>query len=211
MVMQRYKKEPWYSFELDDYSAPSCTSFTKLFFGTVEDFRQLLNGIPNGEMDELKSTFEHFAAGERRITHYAGFIKTRFAIPVQVLGEKFFELNDVNYLYENSYGFYYKVRFSRAAGTAYLIKRNKVYYLAYRVKIENPEYCDTLNQAEKWYSLGDMIWGHQGVLKIENSSMENTLALIESSYENVQVARARFDELSLCDWSSFFEEVFGDG
>ena len=92
-----------------------------------------------------------------------------------------------------------------------MIKRNKVYYLAYRVKIENPEYCDTLNQAEKWYSLGDMIWGHPGVLKIENSSMENTLALIESSYENVQVARARFDELSLCDWSSFFEEVFGDG
>ena len=154
---------------------------------------------------------QNSSSGERRINHYAGFIKTRFAISVQVLGEKFFELNDVNYLYENSYGFYYKVRFSRAAGTAYLIKRNKVYYLAYRVKIENSEYCDTLNQTEKWYSLGDMIWGHPGVLKIEDKSLENTIAVIESKFENEQVARAKFDELSLSNWSSFFEEVFGDG
>lgn len=209
--MRRIKRDPWYSFELDDYSAPSCTSFTKLFFGTVEDFRQMLKGIPSGKMDELKCTFEHFEAGERRITHYAGYIKTRFAIPVQVLGEKPFEVKDVNYLYENSYGFYYRIRFTQASGTAYLLKRNKVFYLAYRVKIENPEFCGTQNPAEKWHSLGDMIWGHPGVLKIENTSMENTLALIESSYENEQVARARFDELSLYDWSSFFEEVFGDG
>ncbi len=211
MAMWKGKKVPWYSFELDDYSAPSCTSFTKLFFGSVEDFKKMLENIPAGNMDELKNTFEHFESGERRITHYAGYIKTRFAISVQVLDEKSFDLEDVNYLYENSYGFYYLVRFSRASGTAYLLKRNKMFYIAYRVKIENSEYRDAQNPVERWYPLGDMIWGHPGVLKIEDNSLENTLAVIESSFENEQVARAKFDELSLCDWSSFFEEVFGDG
>lgn len=209
--MWKRKKVPWYSFELDDYSAPSCTSFTKLFFGSVEDFRKMIENIPAREMDELKNTFEHFESGERRINHYAGYIKTRFAISVQVLDEKPFDVDDVNYLYENSYGFYYRVRFSRASGTAYLLKRNKMYYIAYRAKIENPEFCGTQIPDEKWHPLGDMIWGHPGVLKIEDKSLENTLAVIESRFENEQVARAKFDELYLSNWSSFFEEVFGDG
>lgn len=209
--MRRIKRDPWYSFELDDYSAPSCTSSTKLFFGTVEDFKRMLDGIPNGKMDDLKCTFEHFEAGERRITHFAGYIKTRFAIPVQVLGEKPFELKDVNYLYENSYGFYYRIRFSQASGTAYLLKRNKMFYLAYRVEVEKAEFSDTQNKEARWHLLGDPIWGHPGILKVEGKKIKNTLALIETRFENEQVARARFEELSLFNWSAFFEEVFGDG
>ncbi len=209
--MLRKKRNPWYSFELDDYAAPSCTSSTKLFFGTIEDFKRMLEGIPNGKMGDLKSTFEHFEAGERRITHFAGYIKTRFAIPVQVLGEKSFEIKDGNYLYENSYGFYYKIRFSKASGTAFLLKRNKMFYLAYRVGIENAEYSDAQNKDGRWMQLGDPLWGHPGTLKVEGKTIKNNLALIETRFENEQVARARFDELSLFDWSAFFQEVFGDG
>lgn len=209
--MKKAKNNPWFSFELDDYSAPSCTSSTKFFFGTAEDFKQMLSEIPKGKMDELKYTFEHFEAGERRITHYAGYIKTRFAIPVQVLDEKPFELKDVNYLYENSYGFYYRIRFLKAFGTAYLLKRNKLFYLAYRVQIVNAEYKDAQIDTLPWIKLGDMIWGHPGIIKVQGNTMENTLALYEERFENEQVARARLDALSLFDWSAFFQEVFGDG
>ncbi len=209
--MRRIKMDPWYSFELDDYSAPSCTSSTKLFFGTAEDFKRMLERIPAGKMNDLKCTFDRFEAGERRITHFAGYIKTRFAVPVQVLGEKTFDLKDVNYLYENSYGFYYRVRLSRASGTAYLLKRNKMFYLTYRVEFEDAEYSDAQKKDGRWFPLGEQIWGHPGSLNVEGRKIKNSLALIDTRFENEQVARARFDDLSLLDWHAFFEEVFGDG
>lgn len=209
--MRRIKRDPWYSFELDDYSAPTCTSSTKLFFGTAGDFKRMLERIPDGKMNNLKCTFEYFEAGERRITYFAGCIKTRFAVPVQVLDEKTFDLKDVNYLYENSYGFYYRIRFSRASGTAYLLKRNKKFYLTYQGIIEDAEYSDAQDKDGRWLSLGEQIWGHPGSLKVEGKKIINSLALIDTSFESEQEAKARFDDLSLLDWHSFFEEVFGDG
>ena len=74
--MVRVKKPSWYSFELNDYSAPSCTSFTKTYFGTIEDFNDVVLEIPFGIEEELKDTFERFAAGERKIIYNAGYINS---------------------------------------------------------------------------------------------------------------------------------------
>lgn len=209
--MVRIKKPSWYSFELDNYSAPSCTSSTKTYFGTIEDFKGVISGRASKTDDELKNTFERFAAGERKIIYNAGFIKTRFAKPAILIEEKNIAFDSTEYRFTNVYGFYYYVRFDRAEGKVYLLKQGKSFYVVYRMSLINPIFSD--NVIDIWNRLGDMLWGFPGVLKYNRKDkiLTNMLGLIESKFDNEQAAREHFNSLSSFEWSRFFEDVFGDG
>ena len=209
--MVRIKKPSWYSFELDNYSAPSCTSSTKTYFGTIEDFKSVISGRASKTDDELKNTFERFAAGERKIIYNAGFIKTRFAKPAILIEEKNIAFDSTEYRFTNVYGFYYYVRFDRAEGKVYLLKQGKSFYVVYRMSLINPIFSDKV--IDIWNRLGDMLWGFPGVLKYNRKDkiLTNMLGLIESKFDNEQAAREHFNSLSSFEWSRFFEDVFGDG
>ncbi|MCX4376048.1 MAG: hypothetical protein OSJ61_07740 [Lachnospiraceae bacterium] len=209
--MVRIKKPSWYSFELDNYSAPSCTSSTKTYFGTIEDFKGVISGRASKTDDELKNTFERFAAGERKIIYNAGFIKTRFAKPAILIEEKNIAFDSTEYRFTNVYGFYYYVRFDRAEGKVYLLKQGKSFYVVYRMSLINPIFSDKV--IDIWNRLGDMLWGFPGVLKYNRKDkiLTNMLGLIESKFDNEQAAREHFNSLSSFEWSRFFEDVFGDG
>ena len=209
--MVRIKKPSWYSFELDNYSAPSCTSSTKTYFGTIEDFKGVISGRASKTDDELKNAFERFAAGERKIIYNAGFIKTRFAKPAILIEEKNIAFDSTEYRFTNVYGFYYYVRFDRAEGKVYLLKQGKSFYVVYRMSLINPIFSDKV--IDIWNRLGDMLWGFPGVLKYNRKDkiLTNMLGLIESKFDNEQAAREHFNSLSSFEWSRFFEDVFGDG
>ncbi len=209
--MVRIKKPSWYSFELDNYSAPSCTSSTKTYFGTIEDFKGVISGRASKTDDELKNTFERFAAGERKIIYNAGFIKTRFAKPAILIEEKNIAFDSTEYRFTNVYGFYYYVRFDRAEGKVYLLKQGKSFYVVYRMSLINLIFSDKV--IDIWNRLGDMLWGFPGVLKYNRKDkiLTNMLGLIESKFDNEQAAREHFNSLSSFEWSRFFEDVFGDG
>ena len=201
--MVRIKKPSWYSFELDNYSAPSCTSSTKTYFGTIEDFKGVISGRASKTDDELKNTFERFAAGERKIIYNAGFIKTRFAKPAILIEEKNIAFDSTEYRFTNVYGFYYYVRFDRAEGKVYLLKQGKSFYVVYRMSLINPIFSDKV--IDIWNRLGDMLWGFPGVLKYNRKDkiLTNMLGLIESKFDNEQAAREHFNSLSSFEWSRF--------
>lgn len=125
-------KKQLYAFELDDYAAPSCTSFTKTYFGTIDDFKAVLDVIGDKpSKEELHNTFERFVAGERKIIYHAGQCVTRFAKPAKVIKEQNICFERINYTYENSYGFYYYLRMSKAEGKVTLVKFGKKYLIIY--------------------------------------------------------------------------------
>ena len=70
--MVRVKKPSWYSFELNDYSAPSCTSFTKTYFGTIEDFNDVVLEIPFGIEEELKEKLLALCDGKKNPIYWVG-------------------------------------------------------------------------------------------------------------------------------------------
>lgn len=207
--MSKDAEKQLYAFELDDYSAPSCTSFTKLYFGTIADFRAVLESIGEERLEDLHNTFERFVAGERKIIYHAGQCVTRFARPAKMIKEKPIALERVNYLYENSYGFNYKVRMSKAEGRVALIKLEKQFYIVYWITATNPRYMGEL--IKKWNALGDMIWGYPGIIEVKGKTMRNRLGMIESSFKTEQEAMAQFESLTDFDFNRFFEDVFGDG
>lgn len=211
--MVRVKKPSWYSFELNDYSAPSCSSFTKTYFGTIEDFNEVVREIPSDTEEELKYTFEHFAAGERKIIYSAGFIKTRFAKPAILIRENNIRFDTTEYKFQNTYGFYYQVRFDRAEGKIYLLKQGKSFYVVYRMALTKPQYQTEVLNNKSWRGLGDMLCGHPGILKYNEKEkvLVNMLGLVESKFDDEQEAIEHFNSLSSFNWSKFFEDVFGDG
>lgn len=97
--MSRTEEKQLYAFELDDYSAPSCTSFTKLYFGTIADFRVVVEGIGEEYGEELRNTFERFVAGEQKITYHVAYSVTRFARFATLITEKPINLDEVSYQY----------------------------------------------------------------------------------------------------------------
>lgn len=204
-------KKQLYAFELDDYAAPSCTSFTKLYFGTVDDFQIVLDNIGEERMEDLRYTFEHFVAGERKIIYHAGQCVTRFARPTKVIKEKEMSLERISYEYENSYGFPYLIRITKAEGKVALVKLGKEFYIVYWVTATNPRYKDKLFKRSKWVALGDMIWGFPGILKIKGKTIQNLLGVVDSRIECEAEARAKFEALQSLDWHRFCEDIFGDG
>ena len=207
--MSRTAENQLYAFELDDYAAPSCTSFTKLYFGTTADFRAVVESISEEKNEELHNTFERFVAGERKIIYHAGQCVTRFARPATLIEEKPISLEGVSYQYENSYGFYYQVEMSKAEGRVAVAKLGKQFYIVYWITATNPRYMGDI--VKKWDTLGDWIWGFPGIIEVKGNTMRNRLGVIESSFKTEQEAMARFESLTDFDFNRFFEDVFGDG
>lgn len=210
--MNSISKKQLYAFELDDYAAPTCTSFTKRYFGTIDDFKAVLDGIDEKrKVDELRETFERFVAGERKIIYHAGQSIARFATPAEIIKEKEISLGCINYKYENSYGFYYFLRITKAEGKVALVKLGKKFYIVYWMTVTNPRYHDEVIDKRKWYPLGDTIWGFPGMMKIKGKTMTNLLGMIDSAFNTEKEAMEHYDGLQVLDWNRFFEDVFGDG
>lgn len=207
--MSRTEEKQLYAFELDDYSAPSCTSFTKLYFGTIADFRVVVEGIGEEYGEELRNTFERFVAGEQKITYHVAYSVTRFARFATLITEKPINLDEVSYQYENSYGFYYQVEMSKAEGRVAVVKLGKQFYIVYWLTVTNPRYMGEF--IKKWDTLGDWIWGFPGIIEVKGETLRNILGMIESAFDTEEEAMARFEDLHDFDFNRFFEDVFGDG
>lgn len=204
-------KPEYFIYELDDYSSPTIVSWTKPYFGTIGDFKSLIDNLPGKSMEELRNTFERFAAGERRIVYHAGQAKIRFAHRVSLLAEKQFDLKKLTFEYKNTYGFPYKIRMTSAVGRLCLFKYEKVFYTVIWAKLERPRYCNNHFDGRRWTELGDMIWGFPGQIKMEGKFMKNALGVIEKRFDDEAAVREHFASVSEIDWQKFYEDVFGDG
>lgn len=66
--------ERYYRLLLDDYSAASFTSFSKEYFGTLEQLNGLFDDIRSKEntaerYSDILSVFDRFLSGEKNLTH----------------------------------------------------------------------------------------------------------------------------------------------
>ena len=140
-------------------------------------------------------------------------IKTRFAKPAILINENNIAFDSTECKFRNTYGFYYYIRFDRAEGKIYLLKQGKSFYIVYRMALTNPQFRDELFSKKTWYSLGDTLCGHPGILKYNENEkvLVNMLGLVESKYDDEQKAMERFNSLSSFNFSKFFEDIFGDG
>lgn len=215
--LKAYIGESIYRFELDDYSAPTCTSSTKSYFGSPIEFEEMLDGMDESSQyaDDLKNTFLRFIAGDINTEHNAGLIKTKFASVCSIIKEREWSADNIKYRFENSYGFYYDIKTKGANFTAKaLTTADGKVIVVYKATIKAAEYKRAEDDAQ-WSQLGDQIWGHPGVIKVKKEGraieLSNTLAVLDSIYDRSEDAERYIDEMTLPNLQTFFEDVFGDG
>lgn len=68
----------YYRLLLDDYSSASFTSFSKEYFGTLDQLKGLFYDMRSDEdiakrYSNILSTFEEFLAGENNLTHNVAY------------------------------------------------------------------------------------------------------------------------------------------
>lgn len=199
----------FFIFELSDYAVPGFISWTKEYFGTLNDFRRLLDGCKE-ERNDLRETFEKFAAGKSEIKHYAGQLEVQFARPTKLLDEKEFVLNKLAYSFQNVYNFIYKLRMTKATGRRCLFQSGEKFYVAFWARVERPRYQDDIIDARRWIALDEPLMGHPGMIRVDGKFMENTLGVLEKTFDSEAAAREYYVTAQL-NWNRFYEEVFGDG
>ena len=202
-----------YEFCLDDYSAPSCTSGYKYYYGSEEDLIGILNNIEEGKHIKEEDVFKDFCNGNKNVENVAGFCMVRFAKPIFVLKERTINKGETRYDYENPYECHYLLRMDSVKCKRLLLKSEERFVVAYKAVMENPKYKDDLFP-NGWATLG-MLWGFPGMIKVSGDidyyTAENMLYVVERTFNNEAEATAYFDNESGIDFQMFFEDVFGDG
>lgn len=204
----------YYEFCLDDYSAPSCTSGRKYYYGTKVDFLKMLDNIEKDKTIPEREVFKEFCNGNTKVENIAGFTKVRFAKRVTVLNAKKIDTNEKEtYTYTNPYGFDYVLSMDLTISYVLLLKSGKKYIVAYQTLMKNPRYKDEF--AKDGYADINMFLGFPGMIGCaqdkENYLLYNMLYMPEKTFENKEEAKQYFKELKRVDYKSFFEDIFADG
>ena len=206
--------ERYYEFCLDDYSAPSCTSGRKCYYGTKTDFQKLLNNLEKGKKIPEAEVFDEFCNGNTKVENVAGFTKVRFAKRVTLLNVKKIENEGKdNYTYINPYGFEYMLSMDLTINYVLLLKSGKKFVVAYQSLLKNPKYKDNL--AKDGLSTINMFLGFPGMIgyggEKGNYFLYSMLYMPEKTFSKQEDAEQYFKELKKVDYKRFFEDVFGDG
>ncbi len=204
----------YYLFELDDYSAPSCTSFTKPYFGTVEDFKKLVDKLDKEDFAEMIAAFNQFVQGYREVKHTVCYNLQRLAVPAMLIKEKKLHYDNYGFRYKNTYGFYYLCNAEDTNISLYLMKKGRKFYCCYRMRIKNPRFLDDIDKRE--FPVLEPFWGFPKMISVETAEdgsrfFENVLLIKENVFESETDANKYFDELKKPNLTRFFEDIFGDG
>ena len=83
----------YYRLLLDDYSAPSFTSFDKDYYGTLDQLHNFFNALKTDEdvarrHAYLLSVYDQYIAGKKTISHQVAYREVPFIVPAKILGEE---------------------------------------------------------------------------------------------------------------------------
>ncbi|MGN0509533.1 MAG: hypothetical protein ACI4GX_09860 [Ruminococcus sp.] len=204
----------YYEFCLEDYSAPSCTSGSKKYYGTKDDVKKLMDNIQEEANVREYKVFKEFCDGNSQVMNIAGFNEVRFAKRVKLISEKKIDLDErETYTYTNPYGFKYIISMRFTVNRVLLLKSGDKYVIAYYALIRDPKY-KSKSPKDDWSTI-DMFWGFPSMIKStghkDDYYLENMLYMPEKVFDNITDAEQYFMGMQKVDYQMFFEDVFGDG
>ena len=107
--------EQYYCLTLDDYSAPSFTSFGKAYYGTLPQIKAFIEGLEADEKQReskaaLIAAFREYEAGNHEVTHPVAYQKIPLLEPVKLCGTVTQRLDNYQWEHLNTWRWPYKMR-----------------------------------------------------------------------------------------------------
>lgn len=205
-----------YRLKLDDYSAASFTSFSKNYFGTLEQLKGLFDDIRSDKetaerFSDILSVFDRYLAGEKKLTHNVAYREVPFLVHAKVLGTATSELTDYKWTHFNTWELPYFMKCKKAESTHIWVSCHGEYLRCILTQFTNLKY----GTDEKEYEpLGGMIWGYPGQIQGKRGNLHNQLYVVEKVFKNKAEAladQANFATNPDPDFSTILDDVFGDG
>lgn len=138
-------EQPYYRLELDDYSAAAFTSFSKDYFGTMEDIHGFISALEQDEdfcesQQRLISAHHRYQQGEKNVQHNVAYREVPFLVPAKVLHRELRQYQELRWEHLNTWQWPYYMRCSQAEAEHIWLKCEKKYYRCIKVRFTNLEY-----------------------------------------------------------------------
>ncbi|HCT17006.1 MAG TPA: hypothetical protein DIW36_06425 [Ruminococcaceae bacterium] len=206
----------YYRLILDDYSAASFTSFSKDYFGKMEDIAGLFKAIREDDsiadsFKDFMSVYELYLSGDKKVTHMVAYQEVPFLVPAKKLGSETTVLYNHTWNHTNTWGCIYEMRCEKAESTHIWLSCHGKYSRCIQTRFTNLEYMNPLG---KYTSHGGRMWGFPHQLEYESPITESRLFVVEKFFKNK--AEAINDHLHFIQnpdpkFDSVVDDLFGDG
>ncbi len=206
-----------YALSLTDHATPSFISGGKFYYGDLAQISFLMDALKCDERhrETAKSTldaFDAFLAGDKKVRHNVAMHDEQLLTKVQVVAGRMFALRDHQWIHKNVWNCDYLMHADLIVAIQVLLKVGKQYLRTVRpfmrgLKCDTPDHRDNLG----WLPLKENFWGFPQMLISDEHGVECRLLLAEQLYDDLDAALTDLSNVDCLDFSSFCDEIFGDG
>lgn len=192
--------------ELDDYAKPSFVSFGKSYFGTMADIEEFINKFDEDD-DELVKAFEEYKNGNTDAEITVAYNKRKLLEEVKVYESKEMNTSGFEWVHINIWGFPYYLKCDGLKSLHYWIKSGTDLYRIIKANFTNLQYKNSL---DKWTDI-NAIWGFPHIIEFGTYNM---LMVVEKKFETLRELKKdmkQFSSIDDMDFTSFCNDIFGDG
>ena len=208
------RKEAMYRINLEDCSAADFTSFSKPYYGSLDEIRELLTAIrddPNMKgccTEVLNAFFNLYEKGRRGVMHRVAYKEVPLLERVQILGKREFVLSDYSWEHINTWGWPYQMRCKSVLVSQFWVSRKGEFSRCFRALFDGLEY----DGANGWKAVGNMLWGYPHMLEYEVPQIYNRLMVEDASFSSLNEAMENMESDDPgFDFREFCNDIFGDG
>lgn len=205
----------YYAFYLDEPACPAFCSFSRLYIGTIDEVKQVIENLrKEGIYEDTVKAFDDFLNGNEKTEHCIAYQRIPVLTPVEVIAKgEVITLEAKEWDHLNAWECPYRMKFDGATVAQMVVKTDGEYHRVMKATIRNLHYENTVGQ---WSSLTDAFWGNRCVIKVNKKnkteySMTNILYEVESSSEDEAEEIAKMNDPEEIIFEHILDEVFGDG
>lgn len=205
--------EQYYVMELDEPAEASFCSFSKPFFGTLNEIETVIQVMEkDGSYEGTVAAWKDYQAGNRSTTHNVAYSERQFLRPVELITTARTVLKPRKWDHINVWGCTYPMKIT--GGTVYqiILKHEQKYYRCMKATLKNLQYESVSGE---WTNVGSF-WGNAPVMKVDHlkdghSSVSNLLYVIEEEGSNLDVLVEHMLNPYEIKFDKFCDEIFADG
>ena len=208
--------EQYYCLTLDDYSAPSFTSFGKAYYGTLPQIKAFIDGLEADEKQReskaaLIAAFREYEAGNHEVTHPVAYQKIPLLEPVKLCGTLTQRLDNYQWEHLNTWRWPYKMRCDAVESQHFWFVADGYYVRCVTALFDNLCYQGF---RDEWSPLDGAFWGFPHIIEVSGTLASNTLLVEEKRFTRRKDLMADKDEFTTkrdVDFTQFCNDIFGDG
>lgn len=205
----------YYRLELRDHSTVSFCSFSKAYFGTIDDIRILINALDEKHRDsygELVAAFRAYEEGRTEVTHHAAFQEVPLLTPAKLIHRERLVLENHTLEHENIWQCIYKMRCERVETEHLWLECEGRWLRMLKAKFKGLQHEDALGG---WKTIREgMLWGFPCTLQGDSECFRNVLAEPEKGFKNKKGLEQDWENFKRSPdpvFDEFCNDIYGDG